>query len=145
MSEKLKLNNTYDLTKNITGLEINTGFILGLDAILMHYIANIIEDPTTLPQTFQKFEDIITGKHTDENPVELDLFERHMYTLFAIQQLLKAKAHEQGLEVPLETEATKEDLQEYMDATLNNDLEKAAKKLKEIQDMTVTETGEKLS
>ena len=25
MSEKLKLNNTYDLTKNITGLEINTG------------------------------------------------------------------------------------------------------------------------
>ena len=145
MSEKLKLNNTYDLTKNITGLEINTGFILGLDAILMHYITEIIEDPKTLPQTFQKFEDIITGKHDDENPVELDLFERHMYTLFAIQQLLKAKAHEQGLEVPLETQATKEDLQEYMDATLNNDLEKAAKKLKEIQDMTVTGTGEKLS
>ncbi len=145
MSEKLKLTNTYDLTKNITGLEINTGFILGLDAILMHYITEIIEDPKTLPETFQKFENIITGKHDDENPVELDLFERHMYTLFAIQQLLKAKAHEQGLEVPLETQATKEDLQEYMDATLNNDLEKAAKKLKEIQDMTVTGTGEKLS
>ena len=49
MSETLELTNTYDLTKNITGLEINTGFILGLDAILMHYISNVIEDPTTLP------------------------------------------------------------------------------------------------
>jgi len=137
MSEKLQLTNSYDLTKNITGLEINTGFILGLDAILMHYITDVIEDPTTLPATFQKFEKVITGQHTDENPVDLDLFERHMYTLFAIQQLLKAKAKEQGLEVPLETTATKEDLNEYLDATLANDMEKAAKKLAEIQKLTV--------
>lgn len=137
MSETLELTNTYDLTKNITGLEINTGFILGLDAILMHYISNIIEDPTTLPSTFKKFEEIITGKHTNENPVELDLYERHMYTLFAIQQLLKAKAREQGLEIPLETTATKADMQEYLDATINNDLEKATKKLEEIQKLTI--------
>jgi len=87
MADYLKATNTYDLTKNIKDIEINTGFILGLDAILMYYIGNIIEDPTTLPSTFKKFESIIKGEATDENPIELDYIERQLYTLFNLQQL----------------------------------------------------------
>ena len=131
MADYLKASNTYDLTKNIKDIEINTGFILGLDAILMYYIGNIIEDPTTLPSTFKKFESIIKGEATDENPIELDYIERQLYTLFALQQLLKAKAKEQNLEIPLETKVTKEQITEYMKSVINED-GKADEKLQKI-------------
>jgi hypothetical protein len=134
MSDYLKATNTYDLTKNIKDLEINTGFILGLDAILMYYIANIIEDPSTLPATFKKFEGIIKGEASEENPIQLDYIERQLYTLFALQQLLKAKAKEQNLEVPLESEVTQEDLSNYMKAVMNND-SSAEEKLAKIQSL----------
>ena len=131
MADYLKASNTYDLTKNIKDIEINTGFILGLDAILMYYVGNIIEDPTTLPSTFKKFESIIKGEATDENPIELDYIERQLYTLFALQQLLKAKAKEQNLEIPLETKVTKEQITEYMKSVINED-GKADEKLQKI-------------
>ena len=134
MADYLKASNTYDLTKNIKDIEINTGFILGLDAILMYYIGNIIEDPTTLPSTFKKFESIIKGEATDENPIELDYIERQLYTLFALQQLLKAKAKEQNLEIPLETKVTKEQITEYMRSVMNDD-GKANEKLQKIADL----------
>lgn len=134
MSNFLEASNTYDLTKNIKDIEINTGFILGLDAILMYYIANIIEDPSTLPATFKKFEAIIKGEVSDENPINLDYIERQLYTLFALQQLLKAKAKEQNLEIPLESKVTKDDLTNYMKAVMNND-SSAEEKLAKIQEL----------
>lgn len=134
MSDFLEANNTYDLTKNIKDIEINTGFILGLDAILMYYIANIIEDPSTLPATFKKFEAIVKGEASDENPIELSYIERQLYTLFALQQLLKAKAKEQNLEIPLESKVTQDDLANYMKAVMNND-SSAEDKLAKIQEL----------
>jgi len=134
MADYLEATHTYDLTKNIKDIEINTGFILGLDAILMYYVANIVEDPSTLPVTFRKFEGIIKGEDTEENPIELDYIERQLYTLFALQQLLKAKAREQNLEVPVESKVTKEDVTAYMKAVMNDD-SSAEEKLKKIESL----------
>lgn len=134
MADYLEATHTYDLTKNIKDIEINTGFILGLDAILMYYVANIVEDPSTLPATFRKFEGIIKGEDTEENPIELDYIERQLYTLFALQQLLKAKAREQNLEVPVESKVTKEDVTAYMKAVMNDD-SSAEEKLKKIESL----------
>lgn len=135
MAEYLKATHTYDLTKNIKDLEINTGFILGLDAILLFYIGNVVEDPSTLPATFKKFEAIIKGEATDENPIELDYIERQLYTLFALQQLLKAKAKEQNLEIELESKVTEADLLDYMKAAINGEDEKVSEKLSKIQEL----------
>lgn len=135
MSEYLKATHTYDLTKNIKDLEINTGFILGLDAILLFYIGNIVEDPSTLPQTFKKFEAIIKGEASDENPINLDYVERQLYTLFALQQLLKAKAKEQNLEVALESQVTKEQVSEYMKSVMNQDDENSTQKFEAIMSL----------
>ena len=135
MAEYLKATHTYDLTKNIKDLEINTGFILGLDAILLFYIGNVVEDPSTLPATFKKFEAIIKGEATDENPIELDYVERQLYTLFAIQKLLKAKAKEQNLEIELESKVTEADMLDYMRAAMNGEDEKVSEKLLKIQEL----------
>jgi hypothetical protein len=135
MAEYLKATHTYDLTKNIKDLEINTGFILGLDAILLFYIGNVVEDPSTLPATFKKFEAIIKGEATDENPIELDYVERQLYTLFALQQLLKAKAKEQNLEIELESKVTEADMLDYMKAAMNGEDEKVSEKLSKIQEL----------
>ena len=133
MADYLKATNTYDLTKNVTGIEMNTGFILGLDSVLMYYITNIVKDPSTLSETFKKFEKIISNDFDPENPPVLDLIERQLYTLFAIQQLLKAKAKEQNLEIPLESKVTQEDVAEYIKNMMSDDTEAATKKLAEIE------------
>ena len=133
MSDYLKANHTYDLSKNITGIEVNTGFILGLDAVLMYYFANIVEDPATLPATFKKFERIIKGEDPNDKANELSYIERQIYTLFALQQLFKAKAKEQNLEIPMKSEVTKKDLENYMQAIMNNDEAAAKDKLSKIE------------
>lgn len=138
MAEYLSASHTYDLTKNIKDIEINTGFILGLDAILLYYFGNIVGDPSTLPATFKKFEAIIKGEVSDKNPIELDYIERQIYTLFALQQLLKSKAKEQNLEVLLESKVTKEDVAEYMKSIMNDDTEGSMKKFESIMSL-VTE------
>jgi len=140
MADYLKATHTYDFEKNIKDLEINPGFILGLDAIIMFYISNIIKDPSTLPVTFKKFEKIISGDVSEENPLELDYLERHMYTLFALQQLLKAKAKEQNLEIELESKVTKEDITSYMRSIMDN-ADDAEEKLKKIESLIKTKSS----
>lgn len=135
MSDYIQATHTYDLTKNIKDIEINTGFILGLDAIIMFYISNIVEDPSTLASTFKKFEMILKGEDDKENPLELDFIERQMYTLFAMQQLLKAKAKQQNLQIPLESKVTKNDLTEYMKMMIKGDEEAANKKIQQIEEL----------
>lgn len=133
MDNFIKTTNTYDLTKNIKDIEINTGFILGLNDILMFYITTIVEDVSTLPDTFKKFEKLITNDKPEE--VKLDSIEKQIYTLFALQQLFKAKAKEQNLEVPVDSKITQEDLSNYMTALMDGDNEAADKKLKHIQSL----------
>lgn len=131
MDNFIKATNTYDLTKNIKDIEINTGFILGLNDVLMFYITSIVKDASTLTDTFKKFQKLITNDKPEE--IKLDSVETQIYTIFALQQLLKAKAKEQNLEIPLESKVTKEDLSNYMTSLMDGDNETANKKLEQIQ------------
>lgn len=133
MDNFIKATNTYDLTKNIKDLEVNTGFILGLNDVLMFYITTIVKDASTLSDTFKKFEKLITNEKPEE--VKLDSVETQIYTIFALQQLFKAKAKEQNLEIPVDSNITHEDLSNYMTAVMNGDNEAAEKKLEQIQSL----------
>ena len=61
MSEQKNTTLTYDFTKNIKDIEVNTSFINGLESLLMYFILEVVEDPATLPDIFKKFESIITN------------------------------------------------------------------------------------
>lgn len=135
MSDLLETVDSWDYTKNITGLEVNTAYITGLENILMFYIANIVEDPSTLAVTFKKFEAILKGEVKEE--VDLTLLERQMYTLFSLLQLLKIKGYEQKLNVKVETSITKEQLEEYMKVFMTGDQEAAKKKLEDLMSSQV--------
>lgn len=131
MDNFIKATNTYDLTKNIKDIEINTGFILGLNDVLIFYITSVVKDASTLSDTFKKFQKLISNDKPEE--VKLDAIETQIYTIFALQQLLKAKAKEQNLEIPVDSKITQEDLTNYMTAIMNGDAEAAEKKLQQIQ------------
>jgi hypothetical protein len=135
MSNFLEAGNTYDLTKNIKDIEVNTGFILSLDSILMFYFANLIEDPSTIPAMFKKFENILQGQDAESEENKLSYIERQIYTLFALNQLFKAKAKEQNLHVPLESKVTTDHLEAYMKDILQDKTEDAVEKLSKIQEL----------
>lgn len=89
-----KLAPQYDTSKNITGIEVHTNYIAGLDLILLHYFTNVVPDPSSLKDTFAKFEKIIVDQ---DKSIILEDYEQQIYTLFSLQQLFKAKAKEQNL------------------------------------------------
>ena len=89
-----KLAPQYDTSKNITGIEVHTNYIAGLDLILLHYFTSIVPNPATLKDTFAKFEKIVVDQ---DKSIILEDYEQQIYTLFSLQQLFKAKAKEQNL------------------------------------------------
>ena len=110
--DKLHSQITYDFTKDIKDIDINPAYIHGLQRITNTAIINS-DRGADMPGIFAKFEEIVT-QHTkpEEGKVAivLDEFEADIYTLFSLIQLLKYKAHEQGLELETETTVTKDEL-----------------------------------
>lgn len=110
--DKLHSQITYDFTKDIKDIDINPAYIHGLQRITNTAIINS-DRGADMPGIFAKFEEIVT-QHTkpEEGKVAivLDEFEADIYTLFSLIQLLKYKAHEQGLEIETETTVTKDEL-----------------------------------
>lgn len=106
----------YDLTKNVKDLEINTGFIMGLNDILLYWMTNILPDITKIPVILEKFKKIISAKDLSKIDVTLTPEERMLYTIYSLQLLLKSKAKEQNLEIEQEGEVTQEHLTEYLKA-----------------------------
>lgn len=135
MSEFVETVDSWDYTKNITGLEVNTAFITGLENILMYYVTSIVEDPSTLAVTFKKFEAILKNEVKEENPIELSDIERQMYTLFSLLQLFKIKGYEQKLNVKIESTVTKQQLEEYMKDIMDGNQDAAKEKLEKIMSM----------
>jgi len=135
MSEFVETVDSWDYTKNITGLEVNTAFITGLENILMYYVTSVVEDPSTLAVTFKKFEAILKNEVKEENPIELSDIERQMYTLFSLLQLFKIKGYEQKLNVKIESTVTKQQLEEYMKDIMDGNQDAAKEKLEKIMSM----------
>jgi hypothetical protein len=112
---------SYDLTQNIKNVEVNTGFILGLERIILYFITDLIEDKTTIPGMFKKFESLLSQNKEESESVNLNLFESHVYTLFALQQLLRSHAYEQNLVSKVETDVNNEEIESLMEAFKTND------------------------
>ncbi len=104
----------YDLSKNIKDLEINTGFIMGLNDVLLYWMTNILPDVARLPATLEKFKTIITSEDPSKEHITLSNEEKMLYTLYALQMLLKQKAKEQNLELESKTEVTEANLKDYL-------------------------------
>ncbi len=51
----------YDLTKNVKDIEINTGFIMGLNDVLLYWMTNVLPDVTQVPAILEKFKKIISA------------------------------------------------------------------------------------
>jgi hypothetical protein len=135
MSEFVETIDSWDYTKNIKDLEVNTGYISGIENILIFYITNIVEDPSTLAVTFNKFNAILKNEVKEEDKIELSDIERHMYILFSLLQLFKIKAYEQKLNVKIESNVTKEQLQEYLMDVMKGDDATAKEKLDNIMSL----------
>jgi hypothetical protein len=122
--EKYSAGEVYDLTQNLKGLEINTGFILGLERILVYFLTKVIEDKSTIPPMFKKFEELLSP-NTAGNPPQLTEMEAHIYTLFALQQLLRASAYDQNLVRKVENAIKDEDIKDFLKAYVENNADEA--------------------
>jgi hypothetical protein len=113
-NDKLHSQVTYDFTKNITDITINPAYIKGLQRITNGLIIDS-DRAADMPVIFAKFNKIVeqfSNPEKDQTPIPLDEYESDIYTLFSLVQLLKFKAHEQGLEIETETTVTKAELNE---------------------------------
>jgi hypothetical protein len=132
MSEKIQLPDTFDPNSKIENITLSATYIFALEELLMHYIMRM-ENPDQVRDMYKKFEDYIKGEiDIDKNPFTKE--ERNLYTIYSLQQLFRAKAYEQGLNVKIKGTVSKETLAELMQATLDNDVESLKeinKKIKE--------------
>jgi hypothetical protein len=133
MSEEKKLQtvDTYDFNDTIKGIEVSTAYIPGLQRILTDKLLNFSEGSAKLPDLFKKFEQNIGKSEEEITPLELNVEEADIYTLFSLTQLFKYLANEQGLAKKTETTATVEELKELM--SMMEKQEDITEKLKELE------------
>jgi hypothetical protein len=136
MSEQKPLQtvDTYDFNDTIKGIEVSTAYIPGLQRILTDKLLNFSEGAAKLPDLFKKFEQNIGKNEEEMTPLELNVEEADIYTLFSLTQLFKYLANEQGLAKKTETTATIEELKELM--SMMEKQEDITEKLKEIESKT---------
>jgi len=130
--EKYSAGEVYDLTQNVKGLEINTGFILGLERILLYFLTKLIEDKSTITPMFKKFEDLLSVDRAGDPP-QLNEMEAHVYTLFALQQLLRAAAYDQNLVTKIDNAISADDVKDLLKAYVENDAVTAKTTYEKIQ------------
>ena len=128
----------WDYKDIIKDIELSTVFITSLQNIIqdMIYSENRIE---TVGDTFKKFDKIKDNHNSGESDamkdIELDNWEKQIYTLFSILQVLKHKAYDQKLNKPTKTTATMKDLKEISKLMMEGS-DKVQEKLEEIASKT---------
>ena len=135
MAEELQTFDTFDPTATIKDIELSTVYITSLQ----NMITEMIYDETkidTVGKTFIKFDQIKKASEEGDNEkikaIQLDNWERKVYTLFSLLQVLKFKAVDQGLNKRTQTTATKADIKELGDLLIKGD-NQGLKKLEEIE------------
>lgn len=126
---------TYDLEKNIKNIEVNTGFIIGLDSVLVRYITDIYENSAELVTLFKNFRKLISGEITHKE-LNLNQIEYEIYTVFFLQQLFKAHAVNQGLikESPKPDESTMKEMLKALGLEDSDKLDKISKLVNDLID-----------
>lgn len=135
MAKELQTFDTFDPTATIKDIELSTVYITSLQ----NMITEMIYDETkidTVGETFIKFDKIKQASEEGDNEkvkaIQLDNWERKVYTLFSLLQVFKFKAIDQGLNQRTETTATKDDIKELGELLMKGD-KKGFKKLEEIE------------
>ncbi len=123
MSEdKVKVQDTYDFSKNIENVVLSTTYIKGLEDLMMYFIDKM-ENPSVLTSHFKKFERYIDGT-LDLQKEPFTEEEAHLYTIFSLQQLLKGHAYKQGLNISLDATIDQSMVDEMFKAVADNDFDK---------------------
>ena len=128
----------WDYKDIIKDIELSTVFITSLQNIIqdMIYSENRIE---TVGDSFKKFDKMKDNHNSGESDamkdIELDNWEKQIYSLFSILQVLKHKAYEQKLNKPTKTTATMKDLKEISKLMMEGS-DKVQEKLEEIASKT---------
>lgn len=128
----IQIGDTYDLSKNIKEIEVNTGFILGLEKVLFFFITEVIEDQTSIEPMFKKFQSLLQGEVKPEE-LEFTELETNIYTIFALQQLLRAKAFEQKLVTPNKAVIEKDLNKELFESYLSRDVKRTEEVIEKIK------------
>jgi len=135
MPKELQTFDKFDPTATIKDIELSTVYITSLQ----NMITEMIYDETkidTVGKTFIKFDEIKKASEEDDKDkiktIQLDNWERKVYTLFSLLQIFKFKAIDQGLNQRTETTATKNDIKELGELLMKGD-KKGLKKLEEIE------------
>lgn len=135
MAKELQTFDTFDPTATIKDIELSTVYITSLQ----NMITEMIYDETkidTVGETFIKFDKIKQASEDGDTEkvktIQLDNWERKVYTLFSLLQVFKFKAIDQGLNQRTETTATKDDIKELGELLMKGD-KKGLKKLEEIE------------
>ena len=136
--EELLTYDEWDYKDVIKDIKLSTIFITSLQNIIqdMIYSEDRIE---TVGNTFKKFDKIKDNHNNGEadamKDVELDNWEKQIYALFSILQVLKAKAYEQKLNKPTKTTATMKDIKEISKLMMEGS-DKVQEKLEELASKT---------
>ena len=135
MSKELQTFDKFDPTATIKDIELSTVYITSLQ----NMITEMIYDETkidTIGETFIKFDEIKKASEAGDKDkiktIQLDNWERKVYTLFSLLQVFKFKAIDQGLNQRTETTATKNDIKELGELLMKGD-KKSLEKLEEIE------------
>jgi hypothetical protein len=64
---------------------------------------------------------LLSQNKEEAESVNLNVFESHVYTLFALQQLFRSHAYEQNLVSKIETDVNNEEIESLMEAFKTND------------------------
>lgn len=122
MSDQINIQDTYDFSKDIKDISLSTTYIYALEQLLVYFMTRS-DNPGGMLTTFKKFEAYIKDElNIEENPFTEE--EAHLYTIFSLQQLLKAKAYDQGLNVKVNATIDQALVQELLEAAASGDFNK---------------------
>ena len=122
--ERVALHDTIDYTKMLTDLNIGTSYIFALEQLLMYHIIRL-DNPADSPLIFAKFEKYVKGE-IDLKTEPWSEIEMHLFTIFSLQQMLKARAHQMGFNTKNNATLDQALVDELMTATLTNNVDKIA-------------------
>jgi hypothetical protein len=119
--EKIPVKDVIDHTKEITGINLSAAYVSALERLLMYFIMKL-DNPAECKPMFEKFERYVSveGLNFEENFNEEEI---HMYTIFSLQQLFKAKAYEQGHNVKINATIDKSDVESLLKATMEGNFD----------------------
>lgn len=132
MSNTVNVQDTYDFTKQIKDINLSTTYIYALEQLMMYMLMRS-DNPGGALTTFKKFEAYISEElDIEKNPFNEE--EAHLYTIFSLQQLLKAKAYDQGLNVKIDAAIDQTLIEELLTAANNADFDKFSELSKKMND-----------